>query len=645
MAANCAPLLADGGSMRIVSRMAAYTWGTYGNTWPEGFNAPEPPGDDRDLGFITKLPGRTPGKFGRMFVRADAHVDAVQKRSDVEDILDAAAKRTSGEVYFEREIGPEGHGRMVPYVDFDINDFVPVRVWGRVLPDNLVVEISSVIEAGRVVGYNTHVGGQKWWDLEALRTENREVDKVIGAERRERGDELAAIQAEAREYARTEAELAAQAAGEDLRVYIDQQDELVDEAAKGYADDVDTAAKGYANTAQSKATAAAGRYTDTTVKPVRDQSNAIDNDIASAIALVGGKYGVNVAGVAKNKRVTTALDSINTEVDGLNSKHTSLSNKFTTLSNNYSTLNNKLGDLNQKYDTALDTSDTLVSDQRDTNEKLNQIISGEGAFVDGSNLVTMFAAWSAMQSVFNDEQVGINDGFQKLFAQQALINAAQKDINDAQAEINDTQDEVNRVQGEINKAQEKINKTLDYNQQYAEITGDARRPHKLKFVITYLVGTRATYINWRETDPILQEILGDPATFSRELAVEDDPDKGIIRDRVFVEFSNKQRFYVTGAYTVRTNSAGKKNYVHIDVPLFSRSRRFGGRGTDDWGETTKNFTTDIEVPIEIDGVDFFGHNLGYISQVLVEFDGFVLFDQLPGYYVDALYALPKPKDN
>ena len=173
-----------------------------------------------------------------------------------------------------------------------------------------MVEINSVIEAGRVVGYNTHVGGQKWWDLEALRTENREVDKVIGAERRERGDELAAIKAEAREYARTEAELAAQAAGEDLRVYIDQQDDLVDEAAKGYADDVDTAAKGYANTAQSKATAAAGRYTDTTVKPVRDQSNAIDSDIASAIALVGGKYGVNVAGVAKNKRVTTALDSV-----------------------------------------------------------------------------------------------------------------------------------------------------------------------------------------------------------------------------------------------------------------------------------------------------------------------------------------------
>lgn len=142
--ANCAPLLADGGSMRIVSRMAAYTWGTYGNTWPEGFDAPEPPGDDRELGFVSKLPGRTPGKFGRMFVRADASVDAVQKRSDVEDILDAAAKRTSGEVYFEREIGPEGHGRMVPYVDFDVNDFVPVRVWGRVLKDNLVPRLTRL---------------------------------------------------------------------------------------------------------------------------------------------------------------------------------------------------------------------------------------------------------------------------------------------------------------------------------------------------------------------------------------------------------------------------------------------------------------------------------------------------------------------
>lgn len=645
MAANCAPLLADGGSMRIVSRMAAYTWGTYGNTWPEGFDAPEPSGDDRDLGFITKLPGRTPGKFGRMFVRADAHVDAVQKRSDVEDILDAAAKRTSGEVYFEREIGPEGHGRMVPYVDFDINDFVPVRVWGRVLPDNLVVEINSVIESGRVVGYNTHIGGQKWWDLEALRTENREVDKVIGAERRERGDELAAIKAETREYARTEAELAAQAAGRDLRVYIDQQDELVDEAAKGYADDVDTAAQGYANTAQSKATAAAGRYTDTTVKPVRDQSNAIDSDIASAIALVGGKYGVNVAGVAKNRRVTTALDSINTEVDGLNSKHTSLSNKFTTLSNNYTTLNSRLDDLNQEYDNALGTNGTLVSDQRDTNEKLNQIISGEGEFVDGSNLVTMFAAWSAMQSVFNDEQVGINDGFQKLFAQQALINAAQKDINDAQAEINDTQDEVNRVQGEINRAQTKINKTLNYNQWYSDILGGSRRPHKLKFTVTYWPHARNASVTKDESDPVLRAILGVPRTFSREVDGNNDWSNAHVRDRVFVEFENKQNFYVAGSYTVVANSAGVGHLVHIDNPLFSRSRRFAGRGIDENTHEVTPFVTDIEFPIEIDGVDFMGGQIGYVATVKVEFDGFVLFDQMPGYYADALYALPKPTDN
>lgn len=629
--ANCAPLIADGGSMRIVSRMSAYTWGTYGNTWPEGFNAPEPPGDDRELGFITKLPGRTPGKFGRMFVRADANVDAVQKRSDVEDILDAAAKRTSGEVYFEREIGPEGHGRMVPYVDFDVNDFVPVRVWGRVLNDNLVTEINSIIEAGRVVGYNTHIGGQSWWDLEALRTENREVDKVIGAERRERGDELAALKAEAREYARTQAELAAQAESENLKKYVDERDELVDEAAKGYAEGVDEAAQGYASTAESNATAAAGRYTDTTVKPVRDQSNAIDTDISSAIALVGNKYGVNVSGVAKNRRVTTALDSINTEVEDLNTQHTTLSNKFTTL-------NTQVGDLNTKYNNALGSNGTLVNDQKETNDKLKQIIDGDGEFVDGSNLVTMFAAWSAMQSVFNDEQVGINDGFQKLFAQQALINAAQ-------LEINSTQSEVNRVQGEINEAQDKINKTLDYNQRYAETMSDARRPHKLKFEIKYYVNTRATHITWKETDPVLQEILGDPSTFSKELTMKSDRRKGIVRDRVFIEFANKQRFYVTGSYTVLAEQTSTKRWVHIDEPLFSRSRRFGGKGTDEYGETTKDFITDIEVPVEIDGVDFFGQSIDYITGVIVEFDGFVLFDQLPGYYADALAALEKPEDN
>lgn len=620
MAANCAPLIADGGSMRIVSRMAAYTWGTYSNEWPEGFDAPEPPGDDRELGFVTKLPGREPGKFGRMFVRADASVDAVQKRSDVEDILDAAAKRTSGEVYFEREIGPEGHGRMVPYVDFDVNDFVPVRVWGRVLNDNLVTEINSIIEAGHVVGYNTHIGGQTWWDLEALRTENREVDKVIGAERRERGDELAAIKAEAREYARTEAELAAQAESENLKRYVDEQDTQVD-----------TAAKGYASTAQSKATTAAGRYTDTTVKPVREQSNAIDTDIASAIALVGGKYGVNVSGVDKDRRVTTALDTINSEFDGLNNKHTTLSNKYTAL-------NSKLGDLNTKYDTVLGENGNLVDRQQETNDRLNQIIRGEGDFVDGSNLVSMFTAWSSMQSAFNNEQVGINDGFQKLFAQQAQIN-------DAQLEINSTQSEVNRVQGEINETQSKVNKTLDYNQRYAEIVGDYRRPHRLKFEITYWATSRATHITWEDTDLVLKDILGEPTTFSRAVDGKNNPDIAHIRDRVFIEFANRQRFYVTGSYTIIAKSGGSGRYVRIDVPLFSRSRRFGGKGLDEWGGTTKRFVTDIEVPVEIDGVDFFGKNLEYVREVSIEFDGFVLFDQMPRYYADELEALPKPQDN
>jgi len=280
----------------------------------------------------------------------------------------------------------------------------------------------------------------------------------------------------------------------------------------------------------------------------------------------------------------------------------------------------------------------LVDRQQETNDRLNQILRGDGDFVDGSNLVSMFTAWSSMQSAFNNEQVGINDGFQKLFAQQAQIN-------DAQLEINSTQSEVNRVQGEINETQSKVNKTLDYNQRYAEIVGDSRRPHKLKFNIKYYVSTRATHITWEDTDPVLKEILGEPTTFSRAVGGKNNPDIANIRDRVFTEFANRQRFYVTGSYTIIAESSGNKRYVHIDVPLFSRSRRFGGKGLDEWGETTQGFITDIEVPIEIAGVDFFGQNLEYVSHVWVEFDGFALFDHMPKYYADELEALPKPQDN
>lgn len=227
-----APLLAPGGvEMRVVSQVAAFTWGSWSVTWPEGFEPPDPPAEDRELGWIADLGGEEPEPFGRCWVRADAQIDATLGRSNVEDVLDAAKYRTSGEVFLETEIPFENLAGQLPYRDFDVNSFVPVRVGGRILEDQLVTKVAeSEDEQGKRTA-TVYLGGQKFQDREALRTANREIDRVIAQERLERGDEIGARLAASQEYEREQRE--------DLKLYIDQRDEEDLDSAKRHAEDED----------------------------------------------------------------------------------------------------------------------------------------------------------------------------------------------------------------------------------------------------------------------------------------------------------------------------------------------------------------------------------------------------------------------
>ena len=222
-----APLLAPGGvEMRVVSQAAAFTWGSWSVSWPEGFEPPDPPAEDRELGWVADLGGTGVEPFGRCFVRADAQIDAKIGRSNVEDVLDAAKYRTSGEVFLETEIPFENLAGQLPYRDFDVNSLVPTRVGGRILEKQLVTKVEeSEDEQGNRTA-TTYIGGQKFQDREALRTRNREIDRVIAQERLERGDEIGARLAASKEYEREQRD--------ELKRYIDTQDDKVSD----YADDV-----------------------------------------------------------------------------------------------------------------------------------------------------------------------------------------------------------------------------------------------------------------------------------------------------------------------------------------------------------------------------------------------------------------------
>nr|DAM79435.1 MAG TPA: hypothetical protein [Caudoviricetes sp.] len=191
------PLVADGGEMTVLRDLAAFSYGRWSVDWPESVpdeQRPELP-DDRDFGYASKLK-QDPGRFGRRFVRADVTIKAqdfdeagkpipFSGESDVEETLDDAAKRTDGDVFFEREITRAGLGALVPRVDFDVDSVVPVLIWGKTIPSP-VTSIEDVVEAGAVVDYRVHVGGQLLQDDAARERANREIEATIAQERRER---------------------------------------------------------------------------------------------------------------------------------------------------------------------------------------------------------------------------------------------------------------------------------------------------------------------------------------------------------------------------------------------------------------------------------------------------------------------------
>lgn len=189
MPADVAPLVADGGNIRLVRRVAAYAYGSRDVTWPEGAEDPkEELPDGREFGWVAQLAGPQPGLSGRRFVRTDAVIDAVEGVSNTEQLLDDAAERTGGDVHFETLISGRGLAGQVPGVDFALGDRVPARFWGRILPGQLVTEVGW--EEG---GPYAKLGGQMLRDLDALARARAELTRTIRKEREETAGAVEAV--------------------------------------------------------------------------------------------------------------------------------------------------------------------------------------------------------------------------------------------------------------------------------------------------------------------------------------------------------------------------------------------------------------------------------------------------------------------
>lgn len=204
-------LVADGAQVVVMRSLASTAFGSYSLDLPDGL----------ELGDVWEgaAPGNTPGYVAsldrskrvggmfRRFMRADVHItvpgDNPEVRaaaSDVEQVLDEARDRTSGEFFLESDITGAGLGPWVPLQDFVVGDTVDVAVFGAVVPMKVTRIEPTVDEAGHG-GWLVHVGGQLVSDDVARVAENEQVHRALVDSRRE----LAGLEASARGASRAAA--------------------------------------------------------------------------------------------------------------------------------------------------------------------------------------------------------------------------------------------------------------------------------------------------------------------------------------------------------------------------------------------------------------------------------------------------------
>lgn len=188
----------------VLRSLASTAFGVRKVDYPDGVDTPELDHESHEPGYVAALQGKRVGGFARRFIRADVSIvaDGGDKApfSDVERVLDDAAKRTSGEFFLETEVASSGLGPWVPFVDFQVGDLARVEVFGTpvVLP---VTRIAPGVDDAGHESWTVHLGGQLVSDEQARLAESEQIRRNVDESWRE----LANVRAEAaKAHARAE---------------------------------------------------------------------------------------------------------------------------------------------------------------------------------------------------------------------------------------------------------------------------------------------------------------------------------------------------------------------------------------------------------------------------------------------------------
>ncbi|CAB0506828.1 hypothetical protein I4J05_09730 [Corynebacterium diphtheriae bv. mitis] len=187
---------ADGGDMTVGRSIPVYVLGAFDVVLPEGREQEK--GDDRVRnGYIYRPPTPAAGSLDVGFVKADVKLDFGAKTSSLERVVDAAIRRTEGDVFFERDIYQSGLGGFTPGRDFDLHDVIQVDVWGKLLSSPVTAIDYEGSVSQRSLAARVHVGGQMITDAEGLQAKTDATLERVEAEKRQRLKSIGAVSQQA----------------------------------------------------------------------------------------------------------------------------------------------------------------------------------------------------------------------------------------------------------------------------------------------------------------------------------------------------------------------------------------------------------------------------------------------------------------
>lgn len=461
-------LVADSAQVTVLRSLASTAFGKYGLKLPEGIDLEdvyEVSAAGNELAYVSSLGDkRRVGGMFRRFVRADVNITAqgedMVPASDVERVLDEAAKRVSGDFFLESDISKAGLGPWVPMVDFHVGDIVNVEIWGRVVP-LAVTRIEPKRTEHSDEDWSVHVGGQLLSDSEARLAENAEIYNAVVSDRRELAGLDGKIRAEtenrksavAAEARRSDAYADSVASGVESRLSRDFQQsyeryskaltELGDtwrqELQEGLS--AEQQARVEALRQEQKAREKAG--TDLRGRLEKALDDAVAGERKARDAAISGERQARsdaISAEAQARKAALAAEeqarslAVSNEARARQKAISDLSQSFTTDLQAY-------GELVKEAKNYVDPATQQVvnfwskENQNNFNKAVQLTLSAQAAYNDVNNI-----KWVS-QDAWNEQQQKINEARSKFEAQQLQINAQNEEFRRLTEQLDAQQNE------------------------------------------------------------------------------------------------------------------------------------------------------------------------------------------------------------